>query len=386
MKTICGICSHERYAGLVNAIASIRRHFPVMDILVVDDGSSDTRIAAWCEDRLSKAILVHFHVRTGPKPKGTRSGGLHENMQYALDWALAQDYDLMLMMQDDVQCLRGGRDVIDEVAGFFQRCESTFFLQSRFSKRGEPYVDRYPYYDEGFDAYRLRRACNDVGFFSLARLRNSGFRFGRDERDSAEIAGKLGFHGYQMVAPVLMDIPLRADNRWQIVMGKADSGFGDPPHENAPVLRDLTPEDISHLRARDRRILPFAEDYMRRSDGNDILFPYCIRNNPAYYAKTFKETYKREKASSSAPIPVPARSEADTDGVSERAVTRTGNCVPGVLAEFWRAAMRRSRYISIIDTISGYIHRKLRVLIFFYLEYPRIRRWFLDSSRKPDAG
>ena len=206
----------------------------MMDVLVVDDGSRDTRITAWCKHQLSKGALVHFHVRTAPKPSGTRSGGLHENMQYALDWALAQDYDLMLMSQDDVQCLWGGQDVLDEVAGFFQRCESTFFLQSRFSKRGARYGIRTPYYDEGLGAYRLNRACNDVGFFSLARLRKASFRFGRNEFDSAEIADKLGFHGYQMAAPIMADIPMRVDSLWAIITGKANFGFEDATSREHP--------------------------------------------------------------------------------------------------------------------------------------------------------
>ena len=391
MKTICATFSHERYAGLVNAIASIKRHFPMMDILVVDDGSCDARVAAWCENQLLEGRLVHFYVRTSPKPRDSRVGGLYENMQYALDWALARDYDMMLTMQDDLQCLWGGQEVLEDVAEFFQRCEGAFYLQSRYSRRGSDYVDVYLYYDRELDAYRMARACNAVGFFSLARLRVSRFHFGRSEQESAEIAGRLGYYGYLMAAPILGDIPMRVDNRYQIVKGKADFGFGAAPGEKAPILRDLTPGDITHLRARDRTRLPYNEDYVRRSDGNDILFPHCIRNEPYQNAKAIKDAYRLEKTAAAAPIPVPAKSGTDT--VSEEmwppAVTRIRT---GILAKLRQTAMqcsygiRHSRQISPINAICRYILRKIEVLLFYYLESPKIRRWFLDSSRKPDAG
>ena len=392
MKTICATFSHERYAGLVNAVASIKRHFPMMDILVVDDGSSDTRIAAWCEDQLSKGTLVHFHVRTGSKPRDGRVGGLHENMQYALDWALARDYDMMLTMQDDLQCLWGGQEILNEVAGFFQNCEDALFLQNRFRLRTNNYANGYLYYDEELDAYRLNRACNDVGFFSIARIYEAGFCFGRNEFDSAEIARKLGFHGYQMAAPIVADIPLVAANRLEFLMRRANLDIGNTPSENPSALRDLTLEDIAHLKARNRKVQPFAEDYVRRSDGKDTLFPHCFRNDPDRYAKTSKLAYKLEKRSFKLGkglfIHIPVKTAYNAKS-SEREVMRTGNGVP---VKFWQTAMERShfirhnRYISPINTISEYIFRKIGVLLFYYLEYPRIRRWFLDSSRKPEAG
>ncbi len=37
-------------------------------------------------------------------------------------------------------------------------------------------------------------------------------------------------------------------------------------------------------------------------------------------------------------------------------------------------------------SIAAYIIRKIRLLMFFYLEYAAIQRWFVKSSRKPSGG
>ena len=343
----------------------------MMDVLIVDDGSADARIATYCAEQKAASEITDFHIGNGLKPKGKRTGGLHHNMQFALDWASLRDYDVMLTMQDDMQCLWGDESVLDDVARFFQKCENAIFLQSRFCRRAA-YYGRLRY-DYDFDSYRIRRGCNDVGFYNVNRARASGFKFGANERESSENADRLGFFGYQMACPILADIPLEAQSVKEFVLQKSGYNLGDSPDAAVPVLRDLRRQDIKHLKTRNRKIPPFGEDYVYRSDGAGLIFPHWFtRNAPERYVEVLTATYKLERKWNTAPLPISNETGSSIFG-KKLAIGKK----PGVFRAYWRQATKRYRYVSIAE----YIIQKIRLFVFFYFQYGRMKKWFTDSSR-----
>jgi len=137
--------------------------YPEAHVVVFDDNSPDPEVAE---------VIRKFDcpVRLGEGGKG-RHGGLYANMQMAYEAALAEGYDYLLTLQDDLQLLRPvDQRVLGEFDAEFERYPNVASLELRFSRTlresgivapGPAAVDAEP---NPFRDYQ------DVSLFHLGRL------------------------------------------------------------------------------------------------------------------------------------------------------------------------------------------------------------------------
>lgn len=95
------VFSHNRGSALDECLKSVVANAQGSKVAVFDDGSRDPTTLAVL-DRWSKAISVFRN----PKEEGWRIGGLHSNMNRAIEVAVSEGAEYTLMLQDDMQIVR----------------------------------------------------------------------------------------------------------------------------------------------------------------------------------------------------------------------------------------------------------------------------------------
>ena len=207
-KIRVAIFSYNRPEHLANLLTSIRDLWPQADVVVYDDNSTH---------RGMKSVLEScgFPVRTGPGGSG-RHGGLYSNMQQAYEESMAEGFEYLLTLQDDMQLVR---PVTEELLGkYFQdfgRDQALTQIEPRFAKT--PLKRRKKSKTSGSSSQNKPiafKAYLDVGIFKISRLSRLGWSFNVEgsqiisgEQTLSIRAAKLGMKKGDPATPFVMHLP-----------------------------------------------------------------------------------------------------------------------------------------------------------------------------------
>jgi glycosyltransferase involved in cell wall biosynthesis len=218
MKVLAVSVCWNFYHYIRNTVESCQEFFPEADILVVDNGSTEPRLVQWLE-HLRQEGRVSVMLR-GHNNSSRRVGSLYDGYNDAFDWALERGYDLIYLMNDDVQFLYHDPDLIPKVAAFFAAAHDASNLSIMFGKAIAPMHDRAQYVPE-LRAFRsLGYGVSDDGFFTSEFLRRTGFRFMDSESRHASDMRERGYQCYLWRDPVLAFVPWVATRRNGRIIGR----------------------------------------------------------------------------------------------------------------------------------------------------------------------
>ena len=158
--------SYNRPAFLENAVKSINFFLPLIDGVVVDDGSSYPQMNVV----LAKvAAMPNWRVKIMPHKSGN-FGGFYRNMEWALSDAVNSTYDYCYFFEDDEQvvwCPDGYRDHIDNL---FSKRKDAHQVQPLLFRRLKCYQDSVQYCPD-VRAYRTNRGFTTTGIWNLDIVR-----------------------------------------------------------------------------------------------------------------------------------------------------------------------------------------------------------------------
>lgn len=175
-KILICVFSYEREHLLKNAVRSIDTYFPTGDRMVCDDASQGKKMRDYLGILKDEG---RWQVYVNPDRKARAWGGLYSNMKYALNYALDNNYDICLWLEDDAQFVWHKPDYIKYVESVFATCDDAIELCPWFSQRyRSPYylneensVGRRMEYVPEIDAYRSYLGFNSSGFINLNVIR-----------------------------------------------------------------------------------------------------------------------------------------------------------------------------------------------------------------------
>lgn len=260
----------NRGAYLTNLVRSIERHINA-HLIIVDDGSTDHHSLA-ALDLLSKKHEVVIKPRQGGFDRVT--GGLHANMQWALETAAERGVDIALMIQEDMQIVRDLRsEDIATVTRGFDRPRSSFVIQTCFLKgnRGRQ-ADNSAMYQTMAGLYerelteRAKRigrcfSYSDTGFFSVPLFFQQMKCLQTGEKANELFLRERGLKMGFLMNPLMHFLPLPSDearvNRcWQDIFADWLAGAG------VHSISDMSKEEVEYLLSRDETELPYAESFL----------------------------------------------------------------------------------------------------------------------------
>lgn len=260
MKLLNCILTYNRYYYLKNTVESLTEFFRFGDLLVVDDGSNDPKVAEYLSQLEHHGIHVirQTHWQDQSFYGGHPFGGLHENMDVAVQFCISHGYDFIHFIHDDVQFMWHDPELLAKVKRVFEAfpdatqvvnifCKGITRKESR--RRWEPRPEANCYFLSPF-------GMGDMGIIPVALLKEHSFRFGNgNEKLNSSWWRRRGYKAYALHSPTLTLVPSPSvvrDSR-QVEEGTR------PVHKY--YLKPLGAHQVERLRTRPLEELPVDEDY-----------------------------------------------------------------------------------------------------------------------------
>lgn len=256
----CLVCifSFNMTTELKILIRSIRKYCADFDFMIIDDASDNNETIKIIE---SNGDLFKRIVTGKPREKIRTRGRLFENIQYAYDFAIANDYKYLFMVQDDMQFLRSfDEKILAEYSKIFAANPQVIQVDPRFLRRlGTIEIDN----ELGAYTFRSdddRRSYADVGILHLERLVSLGWKFAKGERLCKEKAHAMGLRRIFPFTPIMMHMPYPKIFR----KGKEIRRFPWPlVRRGECYYLDLSQEEIARLDSRSIDSIPYARDVLK---------------------------------------------------------------------------------------------------------------------------
>lgn len=276
MKLLTCISTRDRPLYLENAVESFRRLFGRGDLLVVDDASADP-VQHGVLDTLERGDVRVLRRERRP---GGLHGGLYDGLNDAVDFALAEGYEFLQLVQDDMQFMWhdpdlearlervfAAKDVVQVSPVFFKGVLAAD-MPSRLAPEPATGCYRVPSY-----------GMSDTGFVRLDLVHAEEFRFGPSENDVSSFWRRRGYALHVLATPFLAWLPFPDQL----------SPLSAPRRSPRPLY--LEPMDggaVSRLTSRELEEIPFHEDHCRPW-GWSCLAPYWFtRLGPEYFRRALR--------------------------------------------------------------------------------------------------
>ena len=294
-SVLVAIMSYNRGKFLKNLVTSIEKNCQfIYDLVIMDDGS---------DDPYTKEVLQEYEAsvyRSSVDPESIKHKGLYANMNRALQMAIKQEKDQLLILQDDTQIVR--KIPQSEINGFddiFGNREQTAQIVATFFKKNhqKPYkklLDFHPdtlTYTPKSDDQHYMTGIADMGFFSIKKLEEANWNFESDEATNLRTGRyqKLNREVLRLAAVAYLPWPstyrYRGSLPSKFIAWAADKLY----HAGFHPLSDFTEDQLDAIRAQDPWQVVFEEDYLTNLDGVRLKKPWN------YYKASFefKRSIKR---------------------------------------------------------------------------------------------
>jgi len=205
MKYLNVIFTYNRPYLLDNCIRSYLAYGPEGDLLVFDDNSTLPECKRILQEWQAKGV----DVRINQKEKLGKRGGLYDNMQASVDYAMEQGYDYIFFIQDDQQFAWRDGSFWDRIDRIFNSMEKVFHVRPQFERilLSHDASNRFrpiPEYDCWLNVKEFFTA---VGVLSLKKIRQTSWRFVFLEADNNAQARKMGLEMVVLAMPTLAFVP-----------------------------------------------------------------------------------------------------------------------------------------------------------------------------------
>jgi hypothetical protein len=232
---------HKLPIYFLNAVRSVQRFAPGDDVLVIDNASDLpglTEELSALESRDPRLRVMRR--RSNDLSRNTKVGGLYDAYRGAIDYAMRGDYDLLHLIQGDMQLLWWDEQIVAKAVELYDRfpgCVNIHMCALPQDRRLSPAVKRL----DGAVVELTEYGLSDTGLYHLARWRDRGLRFHDSEQAHARTYRDAGMrvlcHPWPAVAPV----------PWPAVVrnGRVKGREVVPPYEF--LLRPLTAVEIAGL-------------------------------------------------------------------------------------------------------------------------------------------
>ncbi len=289
------IFSYNRGPFLENCARSALEMLPDGPMKIYDDGSDDPE---------TRSVLASYPcVVEGRRTEHGRYGGLHVNMQRALDETRAE---FLLFLQDDHQVVRPVDDDDRRSIGeYFARFPDAAFLNPAFLRGHRrrsirrqirihaEFPGYYHVIGEGLKRRSVTMYFTDVVIAHVGRLRAAAWAFLTGETANADQARRRFPRMTQMAHPFSMNVPqvpVYRGKRKTLGVRLAERIAG----QGVKAYRPMSPDEVARFRSRDLSEYPFAEDFLTTFE--EVRRPFVFNSvNIRWYTRAL---HKLELAAS----------------------------------------------------------------------------------------
>lgn len=227
-----------------------------------------------------------------------KTGGLHANMNRALQYAVKHGWEYLWFVQDDMQIVRKVDESVEqEYSRIFAADEGIAQIRCVFMKSPvvspDHTVESWVPGGTGVHYERIHgaRGILDTGIVSIPRLVEAGFRFVPGERNNSQRGCAVGIRSVIPKNPLYMWLPWpptaisrlppvkRAINRF------TDRIFRVGYHP----FEDMSLADVTAMTSRPADELPYAERFLRLDGEQRVPRPWHYEHSYTYVPALLRE-------------------------------------------------------------------------------------------------
>ena len=270
MALMTAVFSYNRGQLLLNCVKSILRFSPSTDIVVFDDGSDDP----YTREVLTQLETQGCEVVVNERDPLAIRGSLYPNLNAALELSQERRFDLLHLVQDDMQFVWRSPTLDHELESIFETLPNAGQVYIHFWRR----LSRLPTTVRDDIPGYLQPALGPVGIVSIERLTERGFTFPSSEPATGVRGRELRLEAYSVANPVVARVPWPMYARYGAMSGRAKVT------EKPFLLKPLDDQTIHRLVHRPLHERPY---------GDSFYVPWGWRCwNPYLYANSHKSWIK----------------------------------------------------------------------------------------------
>ncbi len=234
---------HRLPAYFLNAIASVRYAAPDDEVLVIDNASPDLRLRAALRQVADADDHVHLILRgSNETNRNAKVGGLYDAYQAGVSFVLAREFQLLHVLQGDMQMLWWDESVVSRALQIFNAHPECVNVTTLALSRDRHNVADLAVSPDGLTMVR-GYGLTDCGLLDLARWKDLKMEFGPSESFHARHYYQEGLRAIVHPWPTVAPIPWPAAVRRGRVRGR------EVQRVRPFLLRPLGEEDVAAVKA-----------------------------------------------------------------------------------------------------------------------------------------
>jgi hypothetical protein len=235
------VVGHGLPRYFLNCIESVRATAPQDRVLVIDNASPDSSLRSALKQMADKDEMIDLVLRSSNESQNRKVGGLYDAYKIAFEYAVAEQFDLLHVLQGDFQMMWWDDELIEKSLNLYAAHPSCVNIQMQILSHDKKLTDELIPMDDGL--LKLRKyGLTDTGLYHLGRWTEREMRFSPDEQGHSRYYLDKGLEVLCHPWPTDAPIPWPAVVRNGIQRGREVAT--DEPF----LLRPLHAEDIAFVK------------------------------------------------------------------------------------------------------------------------------------------
>jgi len=244
LRVLHVIVGHGLPIYYLNSIRSVRATASADPLLVIDNASSNADLRANLRLIADKDDRIHLVLRsTNDTHVNGRVGSLYSAYEIAFAWAIDRGFDMLHLMQSDMQMLWWDAEVVQKSAEIFSAHSQCVNIHTLFLTRDTALTDGLiPSAVDGLPSLK-KYGLTDTGIYHLGRWREGGMHFGPSEQWHAKYYRDAGLEVLWHPWPTDAQIP------WPAVIRNGSQQGKEVTAGKPYLLKPLPEGEVVRLKA-----------------------------------------------------------------------------------------------------------------------------------------
>lgn len=243
-KVLHAVVGHKLPSYFLNAVRSVRMLAPDDDVLVVDNASGLPSLARQLErERAADPRIDVIQRDSNDLRRNAKVGGLYDAYREVVDYAISRGYDLLHLLQGDMQMLWWGRPAVDRALELYERFPECVNIHTSAIPKDRLLDDNVVEIVDGSWLELARYGLSDTGLYHLGRWQEHGIRFHESEGAHARHYHDKGLRVLCHPLPPVAPVPWPAVVRNGRVRGREVTAL------HSLLLRPLGRHEIARVKA-----------------------------------------------------------------------------------------------------------------------------------------
>lgn len=236
------VVGHGLPTYFINAVRSVRHCAPADPLLIIDNASPEAGLRHELRRMSNDDQQISVIFRSTNELQNRKVGGLYEAYRAAFEYAIAEDFDLLHILQADSQILWWDAEVATQAWEIFASNPQCVNIHTIFLPRDKRLTDEIEISSTDGRKKLKKYGLTDTGLYHLGRWQTRSMSFGESEQGHARHYLETGLEVICHPWPTDAQIP------WPAVIRNGSRKGKQVAAKKEYLLKLLCPQEIVRLK------------------------------------------------------------------------------------------------------------------------------------------